>query len=352
MDPRSRLRPAPPAAAAAVALAAACASAQGGEAARAAFCSAIELDAEGGAPEWIQLFPRGPELRTVPGDGREFRMDDPEAVAAASMRTGLNLPIDWEHARVHAPPGTRIPTAGWITGMEVRDGVLMGRVDWTGDGRKSVESKHYRYFSPYFMRSASRDVLYVRHGGLVGEPAFVMPALASSASREEEDVNEILKKILGALGLEADATAEQALEAATALRSRADAAPSLANFVPRADYDAAKSRADTAEAKVAELEGASLEADIRRELDAAQEAGKITPATREYHAVQCRAEGGLDRFKEFVAAAPEIAAASGVTGNPPRPESAGGFASPEEAAVSRMFGHSAADLDKYAPRGS
>ena len=322
-------------------------SARSGEAARAAFCSAITLS-EGRAPEWIQLFPRGPELRAVPGDDREFRLDDPEAVAAASMRSGLDLPIDWEHARMHAEPGRRIETAGWINRMEVRDGVLVGRVDWTDDGRKSVEAKQYRYFSPVFMRSAARQVLSVIHGGLVNDPAFAMPALASSASRQEEGMDKILKQILAVLALGDEATAEQALEACKALKAKADAQPSLANFVPRADYDAAKSRADTAEAKVAELEGASLEADIKRELDAAQEAGKITPATRSYHEDQCRAEGGLERFKKFVAAAPKIAEPSGISGNPPGASSAG-FRSSEEAHIAKVFGRDADFLRKHAP---
>lgn len=324
-------------------------SARGGEAARAAFCSAISLS-EGRAPEWIQLFPRGPELRAVPGDDREFRLDDPEAVAAASMRSGLDLPIDWEHARMHAKPGKRIETAGWINRMEVRDGVLVGRVDWTDDGRKSVEAKQYRYFSPVFMRSAARQVLSVIHGGLVNDPAFVMPALASSASRQEEGMNEILKQILAVLALGDEATAEQALEACKALKAKADAQPSLANFVPRADYDAAKSRADTAEAKVAELEGASLEADIKRELDAAEKAGKITPATRrDYFEAQCRKPGGLEEFRKFVKEAPKMLEPSGISGNPPGASSAG-FQSSEEAKIAKAFGRDSAFLDKHAPR--
>ena len=121
------------------------------------------------------------------------------------------------------------------------------------------------------------------HGGLVGSPAFVMPALAGG---QQEDT--MLKKILEALGLAADATEEQAAEAVAALKSERDearaaaaaSAPSLDEFVPRADYDAAVARAAAAEEKAGTQADASRDAEIRDLLDRAQAAGQITPATR------------------------------------------------------------------------
>ena len=315
----------------------AAAAAQGGSPAYGAFAAAIELDG-GKAPEWIQLFPKGPALETVNYDSRSWRLSDPAAVAAASMEDGLDLPIDWEHAQaLKAPKGERVETAGWIKEIAVRAGVLTGRVEWTAEGRASVESRQYKYFSPYFLAAkVGGEVWRIQHGGLVKTPAFTMPALAKG---QEEPM---LKKILEALGLAADATEEQAVAAVAALKTERDgakaaaAAPPLDKFVPRADYDSALARATAAEGKLASGERERLEADIKKELDAAQEAGKITPATRAYHEAQCRAEGGLQRFREFVAAAPEIAGGSGASGAPP---DGAGAATAAETAVAKAFGH-------------
>ena len=59
--------------------------------------------------------------------------------------------------------------------------------------------------------------------------------------------------------------------------------------MPRADYEAVLARATTAEGKLADQAASTMNAEIKRELDAAQDAGKITPATRAYHEEQCRA---------------------------------------------------------------
>lgn len=316
-----------------------CAAAESGGSARGVACMAIELE-DGKAPERIQLFPKGPELETVNYDSRRWRMSDPQAVAAASMEDGLDLPIDWEHARARkAEKGERIPTAGWIKEIAVRDGALMGRVEWTAEGRASIESREYRYFSPYFLAfEETGEVARVRHGALVNTPAFVMPALASA--QEERP----MKKVLAALGLAADATDEQAAAAAETLKSERDgaqaqaAAPSLEQFVPRADYDAATARAASAEADLATLRGANADAEIKQLLDEAQAAGKIVPATRKFHEDSCRAEGGIERFKKtFAPSAPVIASPTNLGGSPPG--TGGSAAGAEEKRVAALFGH-------------
>ena len=299
---------------------AAAAAAEGGSPAYGAFAAAIELDGEGKAPEWIQLFPKGPKLETVNYDPREWTLSDPAAVAAASMADGLDLPIDWEHAQaIKAPGGERVETAGWIKQIQVRDGVLHGRVEWTAEGAASLESRQYKYFSPYFLAAGGHDggeVWRIQHGGLVKTPAFAMPALAGG-----QQGGTMLKKILEALGLAADVTEEQAVAAVAALKKERDdhkaaaQAPPLEKFVPRADYDSALARATAAEGRLADAASATRDAEIKRELDAAQEAGKITPATRSYYEAQCKTDGGLKAFKEFAAAAPEIAGASGLSGS-------------------------------------
>ena len=51
---------------------------------------------------------------------------------------------------------------------------------------------------------------------------------------------------------------------------------------------------------------------ITAEIDAALKLGKITPATADYHRAACQEEGGLDRFKAFVTAAPVVGEPSGL----------------------------------------
>ena len=329
-------------------LSASLAAAEGVGSSQRAFCAAIEL-ADGKAPEWIRLFPAGPELRAV--DGRRWQLSDPQAVAALTeqRRGGIELCLDWEHAQDRkAPEGERAEAAGWIKQVAVRDGALMARVEWTEAGRASVESKGYRYFSASFTHERKirlpaqpdgGEVAAVIGGSLVNRPAFDMPALAG---QQQEDP--MLKKLLEALGLAADAAEEKALAAIAALKaerdeavSQAAAAPPLDKFVPRADYEAAQARAATAEGKLATEAKARLDEEIKAALDAAQQAGKITPATREYHEAQCAAEGGLERFKKlYLPNASELGGPSGApSGSPPQ---AG--ASALERSVAKAMGHS------------
>ena len=316
----------------------AAAGAEGGSPAYGAFAAAIELDSEGEAPEWIQLFPKGPRLETVNYDPREWTLSDPAAVAAASMEDGLDLPIDWEHAQaIQAPKGKRVKTAGWIQQIAVRGGALFGRVEWTAAGRASVESREYKYFSPYFLAAKDGgEVWRIQHGGLVKTPAFAMPALAAG-----QQGGSMLKKILEALGLAADATEEQAVAAAGKLKSdlaeaRA-AAPSLDEFVPKAQYDSVLARAATAEGRLAEQAKAALDGEIKRLLDKAQADGKIVPASRKHFEDWCRAEGGIAKVTEFLAGQPAIADPAAPGGGEPGSAPAAGTAAERE--VAEAMGH-------------
>ena len=84
------------------------------------------------APEWIELLPAGVFYGR---DGRgPFRLDDPAAVIASTtaMQMNAGLPIDYDHATdFGAPEGRPAPAAGWIRELEVRDGAVWGRVEWT-----------------------------------------------------------------------------------------------------------------------------------------------------------------------------------------------------------------------------
>ena len=328
------------------------------------FC--VELPQGQGAPEWVELFPPGPEI--VGRDGRSYLLEDAAAVAAASLDGKTDLPVDWEHATdVKAPKGEEAPAAGWITKIEARAGAVWGKVEWTDRGRAQVEAREYRYISPHFMYTKSRRVLVkLLSAGLTNTPNFTMTAL----SREGASMN---KKILKALGLAEDATDEQAVTAINTLRTERDSArskeirtalglaedatdeqavtaintlkterdsaqhPSLDEFVPRADYDLAV-------ASVSRNAKQALDSEIDTAIAKALEAGKITPATEEYHRAQCRLEGGLERFRKYVGVAPEVARNTNLGGTPSgkTAELTG-----DAKKIASMFGHKAEDLKKY-----
>lgn len=124
------------------------------------------------------------------------------------------------------------------------------------------------------------------------------------------------RAVLDALGLAQGATAADAVVAINALKEARDTAlnqartPDPEKFVPKADHDQALNRI----AEFEEAEQGRTDAAIEAALDAATEAGKITPASRSYHEATCRQEGGLQRFEEMIAVAPKIVAPSGLGG--------------------------------------
>ena len=278
----------------------------------------------GNLPEWIELLPAG---QVITGrDGRTWINDRPEMILAAFAAEGKDLPIDWEHStQLKAPNGDRSPAAGWIKGMEIRDGAIWGRVEWTNDGAASIASKEYRYISPVFhFEIETNRIFRIVSCGLTNTPNLYLNAL--NRAQHQKELNMELSQLLASLGLPATATFLEALnriaqmktEHATVLNQAQN--PPLDRFVPRADYDTALNRATKAEGELGSIKATTLETAINTEIDAALAAGKITPATKDYHVAQCQQEGGLDRFKAFVQAAPVIAGDSGLDHKKPAGE--------------------------------
>ncbi len=283
----------------------------------------IRLPEDGTLPGWVELIPAGDLV--VGRDGRKWINPTPDQVVTAFDSNGADLPIDWEHAtEKKAPQGEPAPAAGWIKEMEVRDGAIWGRIEWTDKGTDDVENKRYRYLSPVFVFTRQeRRIVRLTSAGLTNQPNLHLTALNSESlisellNQEETQIKEkgmdLLKAICQALGLTDGTTDEQALakvkdlkgDLATA-QNRAET-PSLEKFVPRGDYDAVTTRATNAEQKLKEQETKTLGDEIDTAINQALTDGKITPASKDYHTAQCRTEGGLDRFKEFAKAAPAMA---------------------------------------------
>ncbi|MFL1478523.1 MULTISPECIES: phage protease [unclassified Pseudomonas] len=302
--------------------------------------SSVELS-DGKAPEWVELIPAGPTV--VGRDGRTWLFDD---VAHQFVQTNfssraIDLPIDWEHAtQRRAPLGQEAPAGAWIKQLEIRDGALWGLAEWTPRGELQVENKEYRFLSPVFdYDDETKRIVRMVSAALTNIPNLVMTAL-----NQEQLENVPVKpspELLKLLGLPETATAEQVFTATTAKLNATNQAlntesGNLERFVPRADYNAVESRALNAEQALAEHKKTEHSKAVDAVITAATQAGKITPATVDYHRAMCQDEAGLTRFKDFVDAAPVVADPTDLGGR--KPENINTALNSEEQAMCRQLG--------------
>ncbi|MCF6432917.1 phage protease [Leisingera sp. MMG026] len=303
---------------------------------------ALALNSEGAtAPEWMQLTPAGPELEGR--DGRKWKMQDPEAVVQAFREDGAELPVDFEHStQEKGAKGEPAPAVGWVTDLEARNNALWAKVDWLDSGRDAVASRAYRYSSPVFNFSRSTgEVSRMVSVGLTNQPNFQLTALNREGEQEERKMD---KDALEALGLKEGASDSDVLTAINKLKSdeaqarnRAES-PDPAKFVPKADFDLAQNRIRTFE----KADSTRQEEAITAAVDAAVEAGKIAPASRDYHTAACREKGGLERFSQLIDASPVIAGKSGLDAKDPAKTTTA--LSDDEMAACRALGMSEADF--------
>ena len=177
-----------------------------------------------GAPAEILLMPAG-EVRTRPSDARpSWHNTDPAAVVAASRALAQDLPIDFDHqTQRSAKNGQPAPAAGWIKRVFEREGAVWGAVEWVAETARMIVSKQYRFISPVFDYDPKTRRVHSIHGAaLVNEPAFYMPALAMAGENGED--MDLLERIREALGLAADATEDDVVAAAAAMREEQDTA--------------------------------------------------------------------------------------------------------------------------------
>ncbi len=265
-------------------------------------------------PEWIMLIPAG---RIEAVDGRSFVNDAPQAVVAAFQRQGLELPIDINHRMELMPAGEEAPAMGWIAALDVRDGAIWARVEWTPRGEEALRNREYRYISPAFLHDEQGRILELLSAALVTQPAFRMPALAArEPSHQTISKEQIMdrKALCQRLGLPEDAddaavlAAIDALKKATASQDKnfdKDFTPD--KFVPRADYDRVQAELAAARKELAERERRALAEAAEALVEEGIKAGKIAPASRDFWlGVASENKEGLRRVEQFLASAPQI----------------------------------------------
>ena len=285
----------------------------------------VEVPPPEGGEGWILLLPAGV---LAARDGRRWTHDDPAAVLAATRARagGTPLVIDYEHQTDWSEKnGQPAPAAGWIHEVEVRDGALWGRVEWTERASAALAKREYRFLSPTFgYDPRSRQVRALHRAALTNSPAFDMPALA----REGGDAMtpEQLAALATALGLAKDSTPEAILAKARELAGAPQ--PDGGQFVPRAEFD----RTATA---LAALQSERAEERATAAVDEAVRAGKIAPAVRDWALGYARSDP--DGFAGFAAAAPVVLPRP-APGTPPGTPPADAALSDEERALCRQLG--------------
>ena len=261
---------------------------------------AVELAFEGkAAPDWVQLTPVGPDISAR--DGRRFRLTMSEQIIAAFTTLDKDLPIDVEHAsEVRASRGLDAPAFGWITAMEIRDGAIWGKTSWTDQGAAWVTARAYRFLSPAFLADKiTGEMVAITSAGLTSTPAFKMKELARAGTIQENE--NLDKAIAEALGLDASATAAQAVARIKDLRHEVETASTKApdpdKYVPAGQLTAANAKITQFET----AETARADAAVTGAVEAGIAAGKIAPAAKDDYLVMARALG----IEKFTAGGPK-----------------------------------------------
>ena len=286
------------------------------------------------APKWIELLPAGDFAGR---DGRgPFRLSNPEGVIAATdgLRMEAGLPIDYDHATdLAAPAGRPAPAAGWIRGIEVRDGALWGEVEWTRHGATAVVTHEYRYISPVFEYSVDGEVQRLLRAALTNNPNLYLTAIAARAIRErpgqltdarrdgaderasaEDGMDELGADLRELFGLGEQATSAEIMAEARSLMRDHAGAEGATTTAARANLDGEGAADPARYVPIAQFENALTELNRMRaanarerasyRVEAAMKAGKITPAQREWAIAYCQAN--LGGFEDFVARQPAV----------------------------------------------
>lgn len=301
----------------------------------------FELSAD--VPEWVEVLPPGPQV--IGRDGRRWVYDAEQVLAATlAHAAGAELPFDYLHAtELKAPLGDEAPAAGWAREYRIAEsGALEARVEWTQKARNSISQREYRYLSPVFTHDDAGRIHRFSSFGLTNKPNLGLKALNSEQTPAMETHPMLEEAIRAALGLPETATVEEAVAAINAMKEAKDKAlnseraPSLEKYVPRGDYNALEQRAANAEQQLNDLRKANQDKAIDAEIEAALAAGKITPATKGYHLAACQEQGGLERFRDFVKAAPSVIDPVAPDGEPGTKTALNA----EQQTAARMFGMS------------
>lgn len=187
-------------------------------------CHAVALPAE--PAEWVHLVPAG---RFSGRDGRgPYVLRDAAAVIAASIAAAPDgeLQIDYDHATdLAAPNGHPARAAAWIKELQARSDGIWGRVEWTPPGAQAVRHREYRFLSPVFRHHPETgEISLLERAALTNNPNLRQLTALHASTGVTMDLEALLTQLRAALGLPAEAGADQIIAGVKALGDKATAA--------------------------------------------------------------------------------------------------------------------------------
>lgn len=290
-------------------------------------------DLDGVVPTEIQLIPYG--VHDTPKYGK-IVVDDESLTAIMNERAKRKNDdvIDYEH-QTFADPPIIAPAAGWIKKLinKGKDGIW-GVIEWTEKARQMIVNKEYRYFSPItWTRKKDGKVLDLMGGGLTNFPNIdgMVPLINKREFRADAEIQNhkedtaMLQKLLELLGLPAETTEEQLLEAIAKLKEAATAKPEEAAAANKAVLDALGLKEDAKESEITgtilamkqshtqhgdlsktvqDLIARNAQRDADEAVTLAINDGKITPAQKPWATDYAKRD--LAGFQVFVSKAPVV----------------------------------------------
>ena len=265
-------------------------------------------DPQGTVPEWIQILPAPDAKGKISArDGRSWYLDNPAQVVAALTANGASLAIDFDHAADNPKlkgDAERLRAAGWIEALELRDGAIWGRVEWTDRARDMLAAREWRYFSPVIVfDKKSHRLEKIIGGALVHRPALKMTALAS-----EMPERPLALRLIDILGLEDDA-ADDAIIATIIQRLNLPALAAQTGATGAGAQDTAALDPTAVALATVMREKAELAAELRRRdaaerVSRAEATGAISDGTRDW--ALALAESDPETFDQWVTIAAPV----------------------------------------------
>ena len=301
---------------------------------------------QNGIPEWLPLVTDGEILKGR--DGRTFKNPGASIIAKNQAIHGVDAVIDEEHStELKAPRGESAPAFGWIREYREVGGEFQGKVEWTPKGIAALENKEYRYYSPAFRLSLpSRVIQFVKSVGLTNSPNLQLPALNHEMPQGGDELN--AEKILKALGLNADASETDVLNAISTMKDKVELNhQNTKNMVPKDDYDLAMNRANKAETELNSLKETDLKDRATAAIEGAVKDGKIAPSSKEYYATVCNSEEALKNFEDHIGKAAPIVETNSEQAPNGKPPGQSTELNSEEKEMASQMGISEKDAKRY-----
>jgi len=317
--------------------------------------------ADGKLPDWFLLFKAG--WVEIEGAGK-FLVDQQafDVVQAQLFRRGVEVVVDYEHQTVK---GGKAPAAGWIRELRWAEGEgIYARTDWTEAASGHIQTGEYRYFSPvFFVAKKDKRLAGLHSVALTNAPKtnHLTPILAKlgPAAQAKEQEMKFLEILISKLGLKPEATEDDVVTAVAELK---DAEPQTVEVVAKEILEAVELDEGDASAVVASIhalkqepkgmvsrkEFNTLQAKLTQRdaddaVDAAMQAGKITPDQKQW--AEDYAKADLAGFNQFVAKAPVVVPLSKLPGK--KKEAADAEITDATLTVAKMMGVTQEDLKQY-----